>query len=46
MHPLIPGWSGHTLMWQAQENFRYPVDIRNFVGKVFSLEYTELDSEL
>jgi len=41
------GWSGHTLMWQAQENFhRYPVDIRNFVGKVFSLEYTELDSEL
>ena len=41
------GWSGHTLMWQAQENFhRHPNEVRKFVSDVFNVEYTEIDSEL
>ena len=41
------GWSGHTLMWQAQENFhRHPNAVRRFVSDVFNIEYTEIDSEL
>ena len=41
------GWSGHTLMWQAQENFhRNPKAVRKFVSDVFNIEYTEIDMEL
>ncbi len=41
------GWSGHTLMWQAQQNFhRSPKQIHKFVCDVFSQEYTELENEM
>jgi len=41
------GWSGHTLMWQAQQSFhRRRKHVLKFVKDVFSVEYTELDSAL
>tara|TARA_B100001939_G_scaffold87726_2_gene75168 strand:- start:1908 stop:3803 length:1896 start_codon:yes stop_codon:yes gene_type:complete len=41
------GWSGHTLMWQAQQNFhRSSKQIHKFVCDVFSQEYTELENEM
>jgi len=41
------GWSGHTLMWQAQQNFhKRRKSIHKFVRETFDVEYTELEDGL
>lgn len=41
------GFSGHTLMWEAQKDFHFKhKQIEKFVKQVFSKEYTELETNL